>query len=76
MSWRTYLLQARLLRSMALLAEPGPTVLQVATSVGFDSASAFARAFSSRIGETPSAYRQRVQSAQKFPRGTNSLSQL
>ncbi len=60
MSWRTYLLQARLLRSMALLAEPGPTVVQVAARVGFDSASAFARAFSARTGETPSAYRHRV----------------
>jgi AraC-like DNA-binding protein len=60
MSWRAYLFQARLLRSMALLAEPGPSVLQVATSVGFDSASAFARAFLSRTGETPSAYRNRV----------------
>jgi AraC-like DNA-binding protein len=60
MSWRTYLLQARLLRSMALLAEPGPTVLQVAGDVGFESASAFARAFSARTGESPSAYRQRV----------------
>jgi AraC-like DNA-binding protein len=60
MSWRAYLHQARLLRSMALLAEPGPTVLQVATSVGYDSASAFARAFVIGAGETPSAYRHRV----------------
>jgi AraC-like DNA-binding protein len=60
MSWRTYLLQARLLRSMALLAEPGPTVLQVAGRVGFESASAFARAFTGRTGETPSAYRHRI----------------
>jgi AraC-like DNA-binding protein len=60
MSWRAYLLQARLLRSMALLAEPGPTVLQVAAAVGFESASAFARAFLRRTGETPSAYRHRV----------------
>ncbi len=60
MSWRAYLHQARLLRGMALLAEPGPTVLQVATSVGFESASAFARAFVDRTGETPSAYRRRV----------------
>jgi AraC-like DNA-binding protein len=59
-SWRTYLLQARLLRSMALLAESGPTVLQVANGVGFESASAFARAFLSHTGETPSAYRHRV----------------
>jgi AraC-like DNA-binding protein len=60
MSWRAYLLQARLLRSMALLAEPGPTVLQVATGVGFESASAFARFFLRQTGETPSAYRHRV----------------
>jgi AraC-like DNA-binding protein len=60
MSWRTYLLHARLLRGMALLAEPGPSVLQVATRVGFDSASAFTRAFAARTGETPSAYRSRV----------------
>ncbi len=60
MSWRTYLLQARLLRSMALLAEPGPSVLQVATEVGFESASAFARAFAGHTGETPSSYRRRV----------------
>jgi AraC-like DNA-binding protein len=59
-SWRSYLLQARLLRAMALLAEPGPSVLQVATAVGFDSVSAFARAFLQRCGETPSGYRRRV----------------
>jgi len=60
MPWRQYLLQARLLRSMALLAEPGPTVLDVATTVGFDSASAFSRAFGRSTGETPTAYRRRV----------------
>jgi AraC-like DNA-binding protein len=60
MSWRTYLLQTRPLRSMGLLAEPGPTVLQVAGRVGFESASAFARAFTGRTGETPSDYRHRV----------------
>lgn len=32
----------------------------MSTSVGFDSASAFARAFLSRTEETPSAYRNRV----------------
>jgi AraC-like DNA-binding protein len=60
MSWRSYLLQSRLLRSMALLAEPGRTVLAVATEVGFDSVSAFSRAFVQHVGETPSAYRRRV----------------
>ena len=36
------------------------SVLEVATSVGFDSVSAFARAFVRFTGETPSAYRRRV----------------
>lgn len=58
-SWRDYLLQARLLRAMVLLAEPGPSVLQVADSVGLHSVSAFNRAFRQRAGETPSAYRRR-----------------
>lgn len=60
LSWRSYLLQARLLRAMALLAEPGPSVLAVATDVGFESVSAFTRAFVRCCGETPSAYRRRV----------------
>lgn len=60
MTWRQYLLESRLLRSMALLAEPGPTVLDVATTVGFDSASAFTRAFGRYTGETPTTYRRRV----------------
>jgi AraC-like DNA-binding protein len=58
--WRTYLLHARLLRAMALLAEPGRTVLDVSIAVGFDSVSAFTRAFRREIGEAPSAYRRRV----------------
>jgi AraC-like DNA-binding protein len=62
MSWRSYLQESRLLRAMALLAEPGPSVLEVATTVGFDSVSAFTRAFGRRCGETPSAYRTRVMS--------------
>jgi AraC-like DNA-binding protein len=60
MSWRSYLLQSRLMRAMALLAEPGPSVLDVASTVGFESVSAFTRAFGRYCGETPSAYRARV----------------
>jgi transcriptional regulator GlxA family with amidase domain len=58
MSWRNYVIQARLLRAMALLAEPGPSVLQVANAVGFESLSSFNRAFRLRTGVTPSAYRK------------------
>src|ERR1700728_818228 len=59
MSWRTYLLRLRLLRAMALLADTPTSVLSVATKVGFEDPSAFARAFSRYTGQTPSAYRKR-----------------
>jgi AraC-like DNA-binding protein len=58
MSWRNYVIQARLLRAMALLAEPGPSVLHVANVVGFESLSSFNRAFRVRTGVTPSVYRK------------------
>jgi AraC-like DNA-binding protein/quercetin dioxygenase-like cupin family protein len=59
MTWSQYLFESRLLRSMALLAQPGPTILDIATAVGFEGSS-FARAFARHTGETPSAYRRRV----------------
>jgi transcriptional regulator GlxA family with amidase domain len=59
-SWRSYLLRARLMRAMALLAEPGRSVLEVSVAVGFDNVSAFARAFTRHCAETPSSYRTRV----------------
>ncbi|MCX2929546.1 helix-turn-helix transcriptional regulator [Mycobacterium sp. CVI_P3] len=62
MSWRTYLLHARMLRAMALLAGPAQSVQQTATAVGFDSVGSFTRAFSQFCGETPSSYRRRVAS--------------
>jgi methylphosphotriester-DNA--protein-cysteine methyltransferase/quercetin dioxygenase-like cupin family protein len=60
LSWRTYLLHARMLRAMALLAGPGQSVADTAIAVGFDSLSAFTRAFTQFCGETPSTYRRRV----------------
>jgi len=62
-SWRSYLLRARLMRAMTLLAEPGRSVLEVSVAVGFDSTSSFARAFAHHCGETPSSYRSRVTGA-------------
>jgi AraC-like DNA-binding protein len=59
-TWRHYLLESRLLRAMSLLAEPDLSVIDVATHVGFDSGSAFTRAFARYAGETPSAYRRRI----------------
>ena len=60
MSWRSYLLRARVLRAMALLAQPGRSVLEVSIAVGFDDPGAFARAFARHCGETPSAYKRRI----------------
>ena len=58
-SWQRYVQTSRVLRSMALLAQPGYTVLDVAIAVGYDSPSAFTRAFRQHTGELPSDYRRR-----------------
>jgi AraC-like DNA-binding protein len=58
MTWREYTQQARIMRAAALLADPDLTVLQVATRVGFDSASSFTRAFGNAWGRPPSVYRR------------------
>nr|WP_090340291.1 helix-turn-helix transcriptional regulator [Mycolicibacterium malmesburyense]CRL69355.1 DNA-binding domain-containing protein [Mycolicibacterium malmesburyense] len=60
MSWRTYLLHARMLKAMALLAAPGQSVQETSSAVGFDSLSSFTRAFAQFCGETPTSYRKRV----------------
>ncbi|MGV9799000.1 AraC family transcriptional regulator [Mycobacterium sp. NPDC003449] len=62
LSWRTYLLHARMLRAMALLAAPGQSVQATATAVGFENLSSFTRCFAQFSGETPSAYRRRATS--------------
>ncbi|MBU9767276.1 helix-turn-helix domain-containing protein [Mycobacterium sp. TNTM28] len=59
-SWRTYLLHARMLRAMALLAGPDQSVQATATAVGFENLSSFTRCFTQFCGQTPSAYRARA----------------
>jgi AraC-like DNA-binding protein len=59
-SWRTFLMQARMLRALELLAAPGARVTDVASRLGFASFGAFTRAFSRLAGETPRDYVQRV----------------
>jgi len=55
-----YLRRRRLeVGALRLVTQPRAPVLQVALSVGFGSAEAFARAFKARFGETPSAWRSR-----------------
>lgn len=58
-SWRTFLMQARMLRALELLAVPGARVTQVATRLGFTSFGAFTRAFAQLAGETPRDYLRR-----------------
>jgi AraC-like DNA-binding protein len=67
--WRTYHLQARLLGAMASLAKSDATILDVSTEVGFNSLSAFSRAFVTHCGETPSTYRRRVRPLPRSPHG-------
>ncbi len=65
MTWGRYLITSRMLRAMAMLAEPRRTVMSVATEVGYDSVSAFTRAFRSFSGELPSAYRTRASTTER-----------
>lgn len=58
MTWQSWLIQARILQAMALLTE-GRRVTDVAAAVGYESLSAFAKAFAQLTGETPIAFRRR-----------------
>jgi AraC-like DNA-binding protein len=57
MSWRDYMLQARLMRAMALLASTDRSVIDIGSSVGFASPSGFTRAFRKLTGTNPASYR-------------------
>jgi AraC-like DNA-binding protein len=59
-AWSTYLLRARLLHAMTLLATTNHGVLQIAGEVGYESATALSRALRAWTGSTPSEYRARV----------------
>lgn len=52
--------RARLLRALELLADPSVSVGEVAWSAGYQSLSAFSRAFSTALGAPPSAFRSRA----------------
>lgn len=55
-----YLRRRRIeIAAVRLVAQPRVPVLQVALSVGFGSAEAFSRAFKTRFGASPSAWRER-----------------
>jgi AraC-like DNA-binding protein len=54
-----YLRTARLQRAMRLLTEPGRTLEQVATAVGYTDAFGFSKAFKRAVGMSPGEYRRR-----------------
>lgn len=57
-TWRQFLHQARMLRAMELLVEPGANITGVAYTVGFNSLSAFASSFALFSGQIPSKFRR------------------
>ena len=59
MSWEDYRRQARLLKAAALLNDGRMAIGQIAAEVGFESQSAFARAFKDLTGSSPGAFRGR-----------------
>jgi AraC-like DNA-binding protein len=60
MTWESYRRRSRLLRAVSLLSDTDVPVGDVATRCGFESQSAFAKAFRVAMGETPRDYRNRV----------------
>lgn len=57
MGWDEYRRRARLLAALTPLMETDISIAQLAASVGFESQSAFARAFRQLTGQSPQAYR-------------------
>jgi AraC-like DNA-binding protein len=72
MGWRQYLLEGRLLKAMSLIAQDSDTMINIALAVGFESTSAFTRAFRRYAGETPTEYRHRTR-ALPLPSTTTAL---
>ena len=58
-----YLTQRRMQQAAAMLADGRETTAAVANAVGYDTHSAFAKAFRRATGETPGAYRRKVRGA-------------
>ena len=59
MTWEAYRRRARLLAAIPLLGETDRPIGVIAADVGFESQSAFAKAFRSFTGKTPMAFRRR-----------------
>jgi len=60
-----YLAEFRLERAKDRLAQGAEPIVEIALGVGFSEQSAFTRAFTRRFGESPAAYRRRLESGHK-----------
>ena len=58
-TWQQYLHRSRLMTAALVLVQSNQGIVNIAVEVGFESVSAFSRAFRSHVGETPSQYRRR-----------------
>jgi len=60
LTWEAYRQRQRLLRAVRLLGESGEGIARISADCGFESPSAFAKAFRSVLGVSPSEYRVRA----------------
>lgn len=60
MTWEALRHRSRLLQAIARLSETAAPITDIAAGCGFESPSAFAKAFRLAMGESPSAYRSRL----------------
>jgi AraC-like DNA-binding protein/quercetin dioxygenase-like cupin family protein len=58
MTWRQYRLHAAMLQAMELLLNTSNSVLEIALAVGYESPSAFSKAFAEFAGAAPLAFRR------------------
>jgi AraC-like DNA-binding protein len=63
MTWEAYRQRCRVLSSVRLLTDGDASISEIAAGCGFESPSAFARAFRHAMGEPPHAYRKRVRAS-------------
>lgn len=56
----TYLTRWRMHKAMQLMAERGPSMSAIAQAVGYETDSAFVKAFKRHVGETPGSFRRRL----------------
>lgn len=63
LTWEAYRQRSRLLQAIALLGETDDPIIEIAARCGFESPSAFAKAFRAATGESPSDFRRRTSGA-------------